>query len=291
MNIAVLSDIHGNYVALQKCLDYAVNIGIDTFIFLGDYLGELAYPQKTMDILYSVKEKYKCFFIKGNKEDYWINYEREPKGWNEYDSTTGCLYYTYQNLTEKDLQFFKSLSFKEELEFDGLLPITICHGSPRKANEKLLPDNENTFLIMENNPSDYILCGHTHIQSKIEHNGKIVLNAGSVGVPMHSNGKAQFMILKGMQNMWDYEFVSLEYHIEDVIADLYSSGLNKKAPYWCKVSEHLLRTGEISHGTVLARAMTICKEKFGACNWPNIPEECWEQAVKDLKGLKHNEQI
>ena len=282
LNIAVLSDIHGNYAALQKCLEYAINIGIDTFIFLGDYLGELAYPKKTMDILYSVKEKYKCFFIKGNKEEYWINYEREPKGWNEYDSTTGCLYYTYQNLNEKDLQFFKSLSFKEELKFDSLLPITICHGSPRKVNEKLLPDNENTFLIMENNSSDYILCGHTHIQSKIEHNGKIVLNPGSVGVSMHSNGKAQFMILKGMQDMWDYEFVSLEYNIEKVIADLHSSGLSKKAPYWCKVSENLLRTGEISHGTVLAKAMVICKDKFGECNWPNVPEECWKQAVKEI---------
>jgi Calcineurin-like phosphoesterase. len=46
LHAAVLSDIHGNYVALQKCLDYAVNSGADTFFFLGDYLGELAYPQK-----------------------------------------------------------------------------------------------------------------------------------------------------------------------------------------------------------------------------------------------------
>lgn len=282
LHIAVLSDIHGNYTALQKCLDYAIHIGIDTFIFLGDYLGELAYPQKTMDILYSIKEKYTCFFIKGNKEDYWINYEKEKKGWKEYDSTTGSLYYTYQNLSEKDLQFFKSLSFQEELVFHGLPPITICHGSPRKVNEKLLPDDENTFSIMENHSNHYILCGHTHIQSKIEHNGKLVLNAGSVGVPMHSNGKAQFMLLKGIQNTWDYEFVSLEYPVENVIADLHASGLTKKAPYWCKVSEHLLRTGKVSHGTVLARAMTICKDKCGACNWPDIPEECWEQAVKEL---------
>lgn len=282
LNIAVLSDIHGNYVALQKCLDYAIHMGINTFIFLGDYLGELAYPKKTMDILYSLKETYPCFFIKGNKEDYWINYEKEPKGWKEYDSTTGSLYYTYQNLTEKDLSFFRSLSIKKELEFDNLSPITICHGSPRKANEKLLPDNENTFFIMENTSSDYILCGHTHIQSKIEHHGKIVLNAGSVGISINSNGKAQFMILNGMQDMWNYEFMSLEYDIEKVIADLYSSGLSKKAPYWCKVSENLLRTGKISHSTVLTRAMTLCKDKFGACNWPNIPEECWEQAVKEM---------
>ncbi len=286
MNIAVLSDIHGNYAALQKCLDYAINIGIDTFIFLGDYLGELAYPQKTMEILYAVKEKYRCFFIKGNKEDYWINYEKEPKGWKEFDSTTGSLYYTYQNLEEKDLQFFKSLPLQEALALEGLMPVTICHGSPRKANEKLLPDRENTFLIMENNASDYILCGHTHIQGKIEHKGKVVFNAGSVGVSLHSNGKAQFMILKGMQDRWDCAFVSLEYDIENVIADLHSSGLRKKAPCWCKVSEHLLRTGEISHGTVLARAMALCKDKFGECSWPNIPEGCWEQAVKELIGIE-----
>lgn len=281
-NIAVLSDIHGNYIALQRCLDYAIDRGVDTFLFLGDYLGELAYPQKTMDIVYSLKDQYPCFFVKGNKEEYWINYEKEPKGWKEYDSTTGSLYYTYYNLREEDLQFFKSLSFKEELAFDGLPPMTICHGSPRKVNEKLLPNNENTFLIMEENASDYILCGHTHIQGKIERYGKVVLNAGSVGVPMYSNGKTQFMIGKGMQDRWDYEFISLEYDIENVIADLHTSGLSSKAPYWCKVTEILLRTGEISHGTVLARAMTLCKDTFGECSWPNIPEECWEQAVKEL---------
>lgn len=46
MKIVVLSDIHGNYVALQTCINFALNAGIETVIFLGDYVGELAYPQK-----------------------------------------------------------------------------------------------------------------------------------------------------------------------------------------------------------------------------------------------------
>lgn len=79
--------------------------------------------------------------------------------------------------------------------------------------------------------------------------------------------------------MWNYEFVSLGYDTEQVIADLHSSGLSQKAPYWCKVSENMLRTGEISHGKVLARAMALCENKYGKCNWPSIPEECWEQAI------------
>lgn len=283
MDIAVLSDIHGNYIALQECINGAIHSGIDTFIFLGDYVGELAYPQKTMEILYSLNEKYKCYFVRGNKEDYWLDYKmRGETGWVENDSTTGSLYYTYHNLSQQDLDFFESLPITIELEFEDLKPITVCHGSPLKVNEKLLPENENTFSIMERDVNDYILCGHTHIQGAIVYKGKVVLNAGAVGVSLHGNGKAQFMILHGTSEKWDYEFISLPYDIEKVIEDLHTCGLYEKSPCWCKVSENLLRTGEISHGTVLAKAMAICKQKYGGCTWPNVPEECWKQAVKDM---------
>ena len=195
MKVAVLSDIHGNYVALQECIDYALNREIDTFIFLGDYVGELAYPQKTMKLIYSLKQKYDCYFIKGNKEDYWIDYRKNgERGWKEYDSTTGSLFYTYHNLTSEDIAFFESLSCKEEVHIEGMLPFTICHGSPQKANEKMLENDDHTYDIMEKNISPYILCGHTHIQGKIEHNGKVVLNAGSVGVSLHGKGKTQFIV-------------------------------------------------------------------------------------------------
>ena len=70
------------------------------------------------------------------------------------------------------------------------------------------------------------------------------------------------------------------YHIED----LHISGLNKKAPAWCKVSEHLLRTGEISHRTVLAKAMELCRDELVECNWPNVPEKYWDLAVKQMIG-------
>ena len=48
MEIAVFSDIHGNYEAFKQCVDLVLGRGIRTFIFLGDYLGEFPYPQKTM---------------------------------------------------------------------------------------------------------------------------------------------------------------------------------------------------------------------------------------------------
>lgn len=283
MDIAVLSDIHGNYAALQTCVDYALKRNIDTFLFLGDYLGELAYPQKTMDIIWNMNAQYHCYFVKGNKEDYWLNYRRSGEsGWKENDSTTGSLLYTYRHLSERDMDFFSGLLCAQEIKLKDLPQMTLCHGSPDKVNEKMLPDQERTFEIMEQNKSAYILCGHTHIQGKIQHKNRFVFNPGSVGVPFQSNGKTQFLILHGEEHRWKEEFISLAYDVHKVIDELYESGLNLMAPCWCRVSEHLLLTGKISHGSVLARAMDLCRKDTGNCSWPDIPERYWEQAVAEM---------
>ena len=283
MDIAVLSDIHGNYVALVKCIEYALARDIDTFIFLGDYIGELAYPQKTMEILYGIKEQCSCYFVKGNKEDYWINYRKEGwKGWKKYDSTTGCLAYAYENLTEKDIRFFEGLSHVAEVNISGYPAITICHGSPNNPREELKPDKENTYKIMEQEKNSLILCGHTHRRGKIEHAGKMVLNAGSVGISLDGDSKAQFLILHGEESGWSHEFISVDYDREKVISELYVSGLTTLAPYWCKITEALLRKGTVSHGSVLSKAMELCKQDKGVCNWPEIPERYWELAVAEM---------
>lgn len=96
------------------------------------------------------------------------------------------------------------------------------------------------------------------------------------------DGKAQFMILEGSEQKWNYEFISLEYDVEKVIEDLCTSGLMQKVPAWCKVSTNLLRTGETSHGTVLAKAMELCRNELGECNWPDVPEKYWDLAVKEI---------
>lgn len=288
MEFAVLSDIHGNYAALETCVKYAFESGIGHFIFLGDYLGELAYPQKTMQLLYSLREQYPCWFIRGNKEHYWLKYN--PL-WKENDSTTGALYYTYHNLTRQDLDFFNQLTDKEVFSASMLPTITLCHGSPNKVNEDLKPDDENTFSIMDKNTADYILCGHTHIQYEIRHNKKVLWNPGSVGMPLCSGGKAQFLILRSTaERSWESELLSLDYDVDRVIDDLHTSGLYEKAPSWCLVTEHVLRTGKDSQGAVLARAMALCRQQTGQCHWPDIPEACWRMAIDEI-GIGGNDDV
>ncbi len=285
MRLAVLSDIHGNHAALECCLDDALNRNVDAFLFLGDYLGEFPYPQKTMKILYSLAEKYSCFFLRGNKEDYWINRRNNQSfAWKEGTSSTGALQYCYANLTDRDLDFFASLPISREIQFEGCELLLVCHGSPERNNEKMLPDDERTKSILTRCTQKYILCGHTHIQQVMTQEGKTLLNPGAVGVSLHSAGNAQYMILHAKEGGWQQEFIEIRYNKEFVLSEIQESGLGKLAPCWTQVTVHLMMTGEISHGTVLAKAMEYCQAETGACTWYDIPETYWERAVRELIG-------
>lgn len=285
MDIAVLSDIHGNYVALERCAGYALSRGIRTFLFLGDYVGELAFPERVMKYLYELAEKCECHFIRGNKENYWLSYrDSGEKGWKDQDSTTGSLWYSYGRLTQRDLDFYAGLPITKEIAFRALPPLTVCHGSPDRVNEDLRPERKRTFEIMEAVGTSVILCGHTHVQMKIEHQGKRVLNGGAVGMPLQSGGLAQFLILHGENREWTEEFISLDYDVERVIRELHEEKMNEHAPGWCRVTENMLRGGTVSHGAALGRAMELCRMETGSCVWPEIPERFWQQAVKELLG-------
>ena len=278
MKIAVLSDIHGNYKALQKCLEHAKTYNVDTYFFLGDYLGEFPYPQKTMEILYDMREKYQCFFIRGNKEDYWINRRKEINcDWKNGNHSIGAMIYCYENLTSKDIDFFETLPICESVQFEGSKPILLCHGTPINNRGQLLSDDEKAKEVINRYLEQYIVCGHTHIQKLVFNDEKIVLNVGAVGVPIYSKMKTQYMLLNSEGEEWKYKFISLDYDVDGVIKEIYESGLWNITPYWCKITEHLLYTGEISHGEVLNEVMKLNGYKD---NWYNIEDKYWNEALR-----------
>lgn len=284
MDLAVLADIHSNYIALERCMEYALARGIEDFLFLGDYIGEMAWPERTMALLYDYRERYGCTFIRGNKENYWGNYRAGgERGWREFDSTTGALWYAYHHLTDKDLDFFGGMPIARRLEYGFLPPLMACHGSPYSEREDMRAGTERAREILAQSDTELILCAHTHRQEKMTWNGKTMLNPGSVGHSLGAGGKSQFMILHG-DRIWQEEFVTLDYDREEAIRQLTESGLYARTPNWCRITEYSLRGGseEIHHAGVLRRVMALCEAGEGQCHWPDIPEKYWEMAIKEF---------
>ena len=194
-HIAVISDIHGNYVALERCLDHAASNQANAYLFLGDYVSELAYPERTMRLLYETAQKYPCMFIRGNKEDYWFQFrDRGETGWEYGNSTSGALLYAYRSLTSRDFDFFSQMPASRKLLLEGFPGITACHGSPFRVNEKMLPEDENTLQIMERTQTPLILFGHTHVRTRIAGKDRLAINPGSAGISYRSGGKASISL-------------------------------------------------------------------------------------------------
>ena len=280
MKIAIIGDIHSNHIALETCIRHALDQKADEFLFLGDYISDCPYPQKTMKIIYKMMNQYKCYFIRGNREDYMLDHRKNPGERWTYSSASGSLLYTYENLSKADLDFYESLDIQGIYCKEGYPVFRYCHGSLTSSRELLLPDNENMETIMENLDVDLLISGHTHTQESRIYGNKKLIHPGSVGCPWYHKGKTQYMILHGTNNGWEEKFFQLDYDVNAVKREFETSELLKKAPYWAKTVLHTLYTGDDFTTPCLKLAMKMCEETEGSVNWPDIPEKYWEMAAK-----------
>ena len=285
MKIAVLSDIHGNNIALDRCLEYLKDKDIDAYCFLGDYMGEFPGVEQIMKTLYKLRDNHKCYFLRGNKENYQIDKigEGHPE-WDDYPSTVGMLRYANTHLTDEDIEFFKSLPISMRIKNQGLPDIVICHGSPRKVNEIFINNEPVMNEIVEETKADYIIFGHIHRKIDIKCGSTHIWNPGSAGASVDIPFYYQFMILNGEDGKWEPEWITLEADIDNLLLEMKNAGLYEIAPYWTRFTELLVRgeCGEHTHGTFISRAIDLCYERNGSCYWPEIPEECYAKAFEEI---------
>ncbi len=296
LDIAVFSDIHGNHSALQACIDYAVGKGITNFVLLGDYVTDCPNPQKTMELIYVLKQYFNTYIIRGNREEYLLNYRKSGEGNWKKGSASGSLLYTYENLTDKDFDFFESLPNYGIFEQKGIPGFEYCHGSPTNTSELLFKEKRNTKKVLSHLKTGVLLHGHNHVQETYIYRGKKGVNPGSIGVPWYYDGKTQFCVLHGNGKTWEEEYIQLEYDRKEIIREFKKSDLCSYAPAWAAVTMHTIRTGIDLNQTVLLRAMRLCEQEKGFVKWPDIPEKYWAIALKenyiDLYGkeIPHNKE-
>jgi diadenosine tetraphosphatase ApaH/serine/threonine PP2A family protein phosphatase len=113
------------------------------------------------------------------------------------------------------------------LEINGLGPTLFCHGSPRNDDEVITRVTPARRLgeMLAATVEDVIVCGHTHVQFDRAHEGKRIVNAGSVG--MHSEGRpGAYWVLLGP----DVELRRTFYDVEGAAELILASGFPE--PDW-----------------------------------------------------------
>jgi putative phosphoesterase len=282
MKVAVLSDIHSNHLALEACLRYIEKQGIKKLILLGDYVSDCPNPQTTLKLLSKIRKNYEVWCIRGNREEYFIRHaEGYPDGW-VYEANTGNLLYTYENLLSEDIRWFESLSNTGVVEIENTEPILLAHGSLTNSRELLYEEAQNTKEVLEGISYKYMLCGHTHRQFSYEYKGKIIINPGSVGVPIGCKKSAHMAVLEWVKDKWEFEFQTIEYDYQQLVREFEESEMKEKANLWMRCILRSIKEGVNYAPICVKKAYDIASGEMEDVDWNHIPPRYWNEAAKEL---------
>ena len=182
--LALISDIHGNGVALDTVLADLARRGVDQIVCLGDLAAGGPQPH---EVIARVREL-GCPVVRGNA-DRWL-LEGLPRGRSLETRRLGeVVAWARARLAPDDLDYLAALPQTLSVgAADG--PGLFCfHGSPRADVDSLLattPAAELDQLMAEASQETLNAAGHTHLQLLRRHRDRLLINPGSVGLPLGS---------------------------------------------------------------------------------------------------------
>ena len=178
MRIAFLSDIHGNFTALQAVLADLDSQSVDQVVCLGDVVTLGPQPLEVLNTLRELK----CVYIKGNHDAAIL----DPENAAQYQVASHLipdLNWCKNQLLPDDLRFIDSFKPLHEINLPHNNHILAFHGSPLSYTDIILsttPENQLDEYFKWQKANIFI-GGHSHIQMVRRHDNKLVLNSGSVG--------------------------------------------------------------------------------------------------------------
>ena len=203
MRLAIISDIHSNFEALESVLKDIKKASIDKIISLGDNVGYGADPEKVIQVI----QENNIESTLGNHElacindDYLISFNKSAKK---------ALLINKGLLSFKSLQYISTLStliIRYNCRFvHGLHPESVTKYVTHESKKDLAQ-------IMESIPEQITFIGHTHhlglyeycdgkvkilemdkTKLSLDKNNSYIVNTGSVGQPRYKSINAQYVI-------------------------------------------------------------------------------------------------
>jgi len=206
--VAVLSDVHGNAVALEAVLAELRSEEPDLVVLGGDLTwGPL--PRETLSLVRGLDVPTR--FVRGNAERMLLDQTDEP---------TERTRWLRDRHTEADLALVRTFEEQIVIEIDGLGPVRFCHGSPRSDIELVTPETPETRVrewpaLAER----VVVMAHTHVQFDRRVAGLRSLNAGSVGMAYEPSPGAYWAVLGP-----DVDLRRTSYSVDDAATAYDASG-------------------------------------------------------------------
>lgn len=204
MRYAVISDIHGNSEALKATIADAIASKCTAFIFLGDYGTDFPGIHEVLNMVRWCQKNYPTYVIKGNREDYILDYLNGNKPDWENNPTKKIIMSDVASMTNEDKEFIRSLNSAEIVNLPNIGKVALSHST--NLNSEIM-DAINRGEITT------ILFGHSHTAG-VWHSGNCdYYNPGSAGLSK-DNVSSTYAILEQRENRISFDIKAVDYDIE-----------------------------------------------------------------------------
>jgi predicted phosphodiesterase len=181
MRVALIADIHGNDVALERVLHSIEDDEVEQIVCLGDVAGTGPQPAAVVERLRATG----CRVVMGNVDHFLIEPVRPPVADDDfmskiYDIDEWCC----TQLSRDQLDYVASFEDVAEVVLDDGSRLLCYHGSPNSFDDIIRESTSSAELddFFAGLDHSVFAGGHTHFQMLRRHRATIVINSGSVGM-------------------------------------------------------------------------------------------------------------
>jgi len=231
MRSVILSDIHGNLVALRAVLDTVEGLNVQRVLCLGDIVGYNPWPNECVQI---IRER-SIACVMGNHDRVAAGLEA-PVNFN--NSAREAILWTRRVLTQENRNYLAKIPDRRAVGSSVIL----VHGAPRDPDEYILSSGiirENIVFMEERLDASLGFFGHTHVSGIFDgrndrtpiYDGKYFLkkehvcliNPGSIGQPRDRNPGASFLIYD--DDELSVQYYRIKYDVDTVYKSIVKEGL------------------------------------------------------------------
>jgi putative phosphoesterase len=226
MRLAIFGDIHGNIAALEAAYKAAMERGFHKAYHLGDLGGYAPFINEVADFLVG----HQVEGVQGNYDEN-VALDREHCGCRYEDEIQAKMMdlgfkWTKEHATPNTKEYLRSLPFVVAFTCEGF-GVKLFHGTPTKNNLYWTEDRDDDFFrqMAAKSGADIMIYGHTHKPYRKDLDGRIFINAGSVGKPKDGDNRSCVALVDIRPGNVNTEFLMVPYDVGKVALSIVENGL------------------------------------------------------------------
>lgn len=210
----MLSDVHGVLPVLEAVLAEPDVRAADLVVVTGDHASG-PQPREVLDRLAAEGDRVRL--VRGNADRELVALRRGE----DVDVPDDVTPWAAAQLSEDQTRLLAGLPHPLVLDVDGFGAVVFCHGSPRRDDEIVLVDSPlgRWRAAFTGLPAHHrtVVCGHTHMPFVRLVDRRLVVNAGSIGMPYGRAGGSWALLHHGAVSLRHTE-VDVDAAVEAVVA-------------------------------------------------------------------------